>query len=1325
MLRCVAADTWAGQVKALKLLTKAVKAAVSTASPGDDAVLAGLFGPTAKAAIIVVVGLFTAIAACADLRRAARSALVALSDAAPMVVLAVLRAEITAVVTSGSDRSGDRGGNGGQSPDAATPGPLLLAGHHSAIDTMLSMCHDHFPLAKQAVAEDATLLLRALQLHLDTAVPSAADTYTSTVMPYLPALCSSVATLARVSPAGPAMDELSVTLLRLLRQSTGDTHEAAASALLPCVLRLPGGTTPAVLATLQRHFDAVSASADAEGAVTPTAAAKHPTDAAAISTPAGTGSVGGGMTALSACTLSPTSLMLLVRGILADSDAKGFLLKKADTGRHRDCYAVTVVLPFLRSAECLASDSATRYLAIQLAGTWAAFVAAHTAQLKSFASDHECTALVGQLCEIVWSRWDDPTDRIRHQVLRLFDAALQLNAALAGGDGETGVSAGAYTTATAASKAELVAMARTLVAAMRRSVRGAYPCMGVLAGHLGFALLCEIEPELPRELLHTTGGSHQLAVSAATLIEVLIKVQQAGQPDQPGWDAVWTEPLTEVLQQTVNALLRRRVSQLVLPRLFKAVPTSVSVLIQRFGDTLSPEASGSAAPLNFGALAALVTVVRTAAGVDKTKTVLDETLVGRRHLVVAVSGLDPNLRLETLALVCESKRASSAVSPEGLVVVKEFLIYNATSQSPAFRANAVASVRKLLSRLVLSTAAIIKSDPKLELAPTSVYLRDAGIFLSWYWGYLFRCLEPGTVFQRREFALQLIAATYAQTVTKSHPMAEHFLGSLSPGQVRLLLNCVSDAYESNRELAAALVAAHGAAAIQALDTAEIDDLVAHVLSLSRQTGAAHGSSAALLLQVLHGAGVALKLPPSGTAPVVGSADVFSGLLVELAARIATARASLIDAATNTPLHGILQSLRHLIAGVDYRAVVKSGVDGASNPVLLRWQQLLAKHIKLLAEVVDITFPVVSAASPEGFVPAEGGDIADNVYAATGTAQRVLVCCWRSMKEVGLAIDTIFTKVPLPAATATAMDASPLLMVSQAIHFGELLVELLSTARHRGAVDMLHVGFRTVCRTLWRSDHDTLRALPRVWLDRCLSGLATAEPGTVTRRSAGLPAIFLAVLGEVPSASKGTHHPVVLDTLIQLITIARDGRHNAARTHAINILKAVISNNLTGNATYDIIPEAVAIAIGGFVEQEWSIRNSSMMLFTSICGRVFGVKRVRDENATENKISARELFTRYPSMLPYFVRQLEPAPGIDVAGRNGGASAFGLRPEVYPVLVMLSKLSASDGVLSQGQFPELRVRQLRHFFGTVSSAFICSLPHAPCCLLYVASMLTGC
>ena len=574
------------QVKALKLLTKAVKAAASAVGPAADAnaVVAELFGPTAEAAIVVVAGLFTATAACADLRRAARAVLVALSDAAPAMVRTALRAEITAAVSSGCD---------------APPG------HHPAIDMMLTMCHDHFPLAKRAVAEDALQLLLALKSHLDASVSPAADACSvDAAVPHLPALCSSIATLARVSPAGRAMDELSVTLLRLLRQSTGDTHEAAASALLPCILRLPGGSTLAVLATLQRHFDAVSASDDAEGTAVPAAASAHPGNVA-VPTPSGGG--GGGITALSAlsaCTLSPTSLMLLLRGILGDPDAKGFLLKKTGPGRCCGCYAVSVVLPFLRSAERLASDSAARYLAIQIAGTWATFVAAHVAQLTAATTERERTTLVSQLVEIVWSRWDDPVDRIRHQVLRLFDAALQLNAALAVGGGET-VAAGADASAPAASQTRLVAMAGTLVAAMRRSVRGAYPCMGVLASHLGFAMLCDIEPELPRELLDTTGGSHQLAVSAATLIEVLVKVQLAGHPDHAGWDATWMEPLAEVLQQATNPLLRRRVAQLVLPRLFKAVPTSISVLTRRFGDALRPEISPSLAPLNLGALAAL------------------------------------------------------------------------------------------------------------------------------------------------------------------------------------------------------------------------------------------------------------------------------------------------------------------------------------------------------------------------------------------------------------------------------------------------------------------------------------------------------------------------------------------------------------------------------------------------------------------------------------------------------------------------------------------------------------------------------------------------
>lgn len=57
------------------------------------------------------------------------------------------------------------------------------------------------------------------------------------------------------------------------------------------------------------------------------------------------------------------------------------------------------------------------------------------------------------------------------------------------------------------------------------------------------------------------------------------------------------------------------------------------------------------------------------------------------------------------------------------------------------------------------------------------------------------------------------------------------------------------------------------------------------------------------------------------------------------------------------------------------------------------------------------------------------------------------------------------------------------------------------------------------------------------------------------------------------------------------------------------------------------------------ELHLQVRNSSNLLFTSLILRVFGAKRVADEHSVENKTTAREFFTRFPTLHGYLLHQL--------------------------------------------------------------------------------------
>ena len=75
---------------------------------------------------------------------------------------------------------------------------------------------------------------------------------------------------------------------------------------------------------------------------------------------------------------------------------------------------------------------------------------------------------------------------------------------------------------------------------------------------------------------------------------------------------------------------------------------------------------------------------------------------------------------------------------------------------------------------------------------------------------------------------------------------------------------------------------------------------------------------------------------------------------------------------------------------------------------------------------------------------------------------------------------------------------------------------------------------------------------------------------------------------------------------------------AARIHSLNILRHLLRDATTGAAAVAFVGDVARLAIAGFDDDEFAIRNSSLMVFSAIVARVFGVKRVRDDDHVASK-----------------------------------------------------------------------------------------------------------
>ena len=499
------------------------------------------------------------------------------------------------------------------------------------------------------------------------------------------------------------------------------------------------------------------------------------------------------------------------------------------------------------------------------------------------------------------------------------------------------------------------------------------------------------------------------------------------------------------------------------------------------------------------------------------------------------------------------------------------------------------------------------------------------------------------------------------------------------------------------------------------------------------------------------AALLLQASVSSQAAVAAAAGVCNQLIVLLDNHIDVATKSLFAAANNAPMYTILFAIRLIVGDVNLERVVTSG----SAQDVQAWRRTIANLLDRLGRVASITFDVVSNSSPEGYVPenggvgendgdddgndgdhgggtdgaggdddggtngtdgaahgsaegsdgeSAGGDHADanpvwvNADGPRGSpAQLILVCCWRSMKEMALVVDALFKSVPLPCGSGKRSGdggaaGRPELIDAEAVaKLGSTMRQLATDARHRGAVENIAVGFSTIVSRLWRYAGDAdLAKLPERWLAEIVGQIQAPAPLSITRRSAGFAQVVLVLLVSAPAASKTTPHPVVEATVTTLVNVARgtagDGTPGA-RAHGLNVLRAILRDASIGSSVLHHIADIADLAIAGFEAEEFPIRNSSLMLFSAIVARLFGVKRVRDEHDVSNLLPTNTLFSRYPGLYTVFKQRLNAG----LAAKVGGSATLALAPAVYPLLILLGRLtcSAMTGPISCSALEQLR------------------------------------
>ncbi|NXL50573.1 THADA protein, partial [Podilymbus podiceps] len=609
-------------------------------------------------------------------------------------------------------------------------------------------------------------------------------------------------------------------------------------------------------------------------------------------------------------------------------------------------------------------------------------------------------------------------------------------------------------------------------------------------------------------------------------------------------------------------------------------------------------------------------------------------------------------------------------------------------------------------------------------------------FMSSVCDRLFEALFPGSSHPTRFSALSILGSiAEIFSVPKGQAQVFRLDQEMDPTRVQTLIQCFASTFEEVKVLAFELLVKLRDVAFNLQDSENQDLLFQAAMDLSTSTKPYDCVTASYLLNFLvyhkelqHiclGKYVEHKPQMDGNT-VVSTVEnntlaVVKLLLVNVEEEILRAKKSLLQAAASFPMYGRVHCITGALQQLPFKDLT----------LVAEWREMVARLILMAYKLSAVVSPVVQSSSPEGLIPmdsdsesagrlqmilheikpqdtndyfmqakilkehckVESEKLADhrameNIctemrgkdrQTCDVTAQMVLVCCWRSMKEVSLLLGTLCKLLPSQAASE---PSNGLITVEQVKNIGEYFKHHLLQSRHRGAFELAYAGFVQLTEMLSRCNSESLRKMPEQWLCCVLEEIKSCDPSSTlcaTRRSAGIPFYIQALLASEPKKSKTDLLKMTMKELISLAAPLNEPLNVIPQVHALNILRALFRDTRLGENIMPYVADGIQAAILGFTSPVWAIRNSSTLLFSALITRIFGVKRGKDENSKKNRMTGREFFSRFPSLYPFLLKQLEAVTNT----LNSEAEELKIHPSLFLLLLILGRLypSPMDGTYS--------------------------------------------
>ncbi|EFC42522.1 predicted protein [Naegleria gruberi] len=367
---------------------------------------------------------------------------------------------------------------------------------------------------------------------------------------------------------------------------------------------------------------------------------------------------------------------------------------------------------------------------------------------------------------------------------------------------------------------------------------------------------------------------------------------------------------------------------------------------------------------------------------------------------------------------------------------------------------------------------------------------------------------------------------------------------------------------------------------------------------------------------------------------------------------------------DSALVGILQTLIYVISDVDFTK---------ERTTISEWREWMTEFLGILEKACLLSVKIIAGAplldeNEDNSVAMNNVDCRGHIFfgedeEVSGDTHSLTVNSWLAVKSSSMLISVIVHHVELypDSHSNDKLSKDSIITFDQIEKLGKMLLNILLTTKHNGAIEKSAVGFNILCKRLMSCGIPELVNIPEKWTRYLLDGIGKDDTFSMMRRSAGLPWTFASIMKSEPTFLPRKLLPETMQYLLN-VALNQSNYKTSQVVNALNVLRFLFHDAQLGPYVQQFVEDGLIISLKGFGSTIWAIKNSSLMMYTALLHRSLG-----DNDSIK---TGTEYFSRYPRLRTFLLEQLNT-----VTDENREHKRI-LHPSLYPMLLLLSRLRPS-------------------------------------------------